>query len=323
MDAKRWEQIQSIFEKVVDADLNQRDKLLQKYCGDDDGLKKEIDSLLKADADESSLLEKPLVELIDIAQSISLVGKKIGEYHLISQIGYGGMGEVYLAERDEKQFKQKVALKIIKKGMDSTETIRRFQTERQILAKLVHPNIASLYDGGITENGLPYFTMEYIEGEAISKYCDNHQLPINERIKLCQQVLDAVQYAHKNFIVHRDLKPANIIVTLDGKLKLLDFGIAKLIAEDELGEFNSEMTQTGYRLMTPGYASPEQVKGEPITTSSDVYSLGVLLYELLSGQSPYDTSGKTQGELEQIICHTDPKKPSTVFTQKANSSLKK
>ncbi len=317
MDTKRWEKIQAVFEKVVDTDLLQREMLLDKFCGNDRELKKEILSLLEADADNLSILEKPVSELIDFEEQITSVGKKIGQYHIISQIGYGGMGEVYLAERDDKQFRQNVALKIIKKGMDSAETVRRFQTERQILAKLVHPNIAGLYDGGITDEGLPYFTMEYVKGVPINEYCDKQQLSIQKRIELFLQVLDAVQYAHKNFIVHRDLKPGNIIVTKEGKLKLLDFGIAKLLSENEieLENSNSEMTQTGFRIMTPGYASPEQVRGEAIITSSDVYSLGVLLYQLLTGQSPYDVSGKTPGEYEQIICHTDPQKPSTSISK--------
>ncbi len=320
MDAKRWEKVQLIFDKVVDIDVSQREKLLDELCESDDVLKKEVLSLLEADSENLSILEKPASELMNIGQPGSMVGKKIGQYHIISQIGYGGMGEVYLAERDDKQFNQKVALKIIKKGMDSSETVRRFQTERQILAKLVHPNIANLYDGGITDDGLPYFTMEYVEGEPINEFCDNKQLSISRRIELFLQVLDAVQYAHKNFIVHRDLKPANIIVTNDGQLKLLDFGIAKLLSENVIDENQVDMTQTGLRIMTPGYASPEQVKGEPITTSSDVYSLGVLLYELLSGQSPYNIAGKTAGELEQIICHTNPKKPSTAIIKTGDSS---
>lgn len=311
MDAKRWEQVQSIFEKIVDTDKSRQTILLNELCGDDDELKREVQSLLESDRENLSLLEKPAADLINIEKLTSLVGKTIGQYHIIKQIGHGGMGEVYLAERDDKQFDQRVALKIVKRGMNSQDTIRRFQAERQILANLDHPNIARLYDGGVTDDGLLYFTMEYIEGQPINQYCDNHQLTIKERLTLFKEVIDAIQYAHKNFIVHRDLKPGNIIVTTDGKIKLLDFGIAKLISENEYIDYKPEMTQTGFRVMTPGYASPEQIKGQTITTASDVYSLGVVLYELLTGQSPYDISGKSPGEFEQIICHTDPKKPST------------
>ena len=315
MDSERWNKVQEIFEQVVDLEISQRAVRLEELCGADIELKIEVLSLLDSDAENLSLLEKPASDFINVEKVGSMVGKTIGAYTILSQIGYGGMGEVYLAERNDQQFKQQVALKIIKKGMDSQDTIHRFQTERQILAKLEHAHIARLYDGGITDDGLPYFTMEYIEGDPIDKYCDKHKLSIRERINLFLQVVDAVQFAHSNFIVHRDLKPGNIIVTKDGKLKLLDFGIAKLLIENDLGEELIHQTQTGYRIMTPGYASPEQVRGENITTSSDVYSLGVLLYELLSGQSPYNITGKTPGEYEQIICHTDPVKPSTALTK--------
>lgn len=313
MDKQRWEKIQAIFDQVADVDKNKQEQLLDKLCTGDEALKQEVVSLLLSDEQDLSFIEKPAAELINLGVSKISAGTKIGHYKIIKQIGYGGMGEVYLAEREDKQFKQKVALKIIKKGMDSSETLRRFHDERQILARLNHPHIARLYDGGMTADNLPYFTMEYIEGRPITDYCDRNELSVPERLELFCDVLAAVSYAHSNFIVHRDLKPGNIIVNSEGQVKLLDFGIAKLVTESELEDDN--MTRTGFRVMTPGYASPEQIKGEAITTASDVYSLGVILYELLSGNQPFEIKGKTPGEIEQLICQTDPKRPSTQVTR--------
>jgi serine/threonine-protein kinase len=237
--------------------------------------------------------------------------KLIGVYRIVRQIGAGGMGNVYLAERADGQFEQKVALKLIKLGLSSEEILKRFQSERQILARLQHPNIAQLLDGGLTEDGLLFFTMEYVEGESIDQYCDQHKLSIDERLLLFQTACAAVQYAHRNLVVHRDLKPGNILVKEDGAVKLLDFGIAKLLGAGDDAPMLSTLTQIGQRVMTPEYASPEQVRGEPITTASDVYSLGVILYELLSGHRPYQLAARTPAEMEKLIGATEPKKPST------------
>lgn len=315
MDSSRWDKIQEIFEKVADLSLDERDKLLNELCGADLELKEEVLSLLVSDQDDYSILEKPAVNLFEFDEEGSSLGKAVGKYKLLKVIGYGGMGEVYLAERTDDQFHQKVAIKIIKKGMVNKETVRRFNSERQILAKLVHPNIARLYDGGLTEDGRPYFTMEYIEGQPINKYCDEKKLSINERLNLFIDVLKAVSYAQKNLIVHRDLKPGNIIVTESGDVKLLDFGIAKLVIDENDKFANIDQTQTEYRMMTPGYASPEQIKGEMITTASDVYSLGVILFELLTGHRPYKVSGLTPGEYENVICNTEPSRPSAAVTK--------
>ena len=320
MDKQRWEKIQEIFEKALEVDISKRNEIVNELAAGDIALAQEVMGLLEADASEDSLLEKPAVDLFDFEKQTSMAGKEIGKYKLIEQIGYGGMGAVYLAERTDKHFNQQVALKLIKRGMDSEEILKRFNSERQILAKLNHPNIAALYDGGVTEDGLPYFTMEYIKGEQIDIYCDKNALSIKERLELFLDVLKAVQYAQKNLIVHRDLKPSNIIITHEGQVKLLDFGIAKLLENNTIDE-TVEQTKTVFRIMTPGYASPEQVKGEPITTASDVYSLGVILFELLTGHRPYVTSGVSPLELEKLICNTDPQKPSTIVTKKDNTYI--
>src|SRR5690349_193779 len=229
------------------------------------------------DAETIGVSEEEQQKLLDDTQ--------IGPYRVLRRIGQGGMGAVYLAERDD-EFRQQVAIKLVKRGMDSEFVLRRFRNERQILAALNHPNIARLLDGGTTTDGRPYFVMEYIEGKPITEYADQQRLSTAERLQLFQEVCAAVHYAHQNLVIHRDIKPSNILVTADGTPKLLDFGIAKLLNPD-LAAHTLEATAVAIRLMTPEYASPEQVKGEAITTASDVYSLGVLLYELLTGHCPY------------------------------------
>jgi non-specific serine/threonine protein kinase/serine/threonine-protein kinase len=238
----------------------------------------------------------------------------VGPYRLIREIGRGGMGAVYLAERADDEFRKRVAIKIIKRGMDTDFIVRRFRNERQILASLDHANIARLLDGGTTRDGLPYFVMEYIEGVPLSLYCDEQRLSMVERLKLFRSICSAVHYAHQNLIIHRDIKPANILVTPDGVPKLLDFGIAKLLNPD-LSPFTLEPTDSAVRLMTPDYASPEQVRGEAITTASDVYSLGVLLYELLTGHKPYRITSYQPHEIARVICEQEPEKPSTAINR--------
>lgn len=236
----------------------------------------------------------------------------IGPYRLLQPMGQGGMGSVYLAVRADREFTKHVALKVIRKGMGSDDIVSRFRKERQILAALEHPNIARLLDGGTTEDGLPYFVMEYIQGRPLTEYCDALKLTTSERLKLFQSVCAAVQYAHQNLIVHRDLKPANILVTGDGTVKLLDFGIAKLLDPDVF-DVESLETATNVRVMTPEYASPEQVKGDPITTATDVYSLGVILYELLSGKRLYRFETRSHMEIYRRVVEEEPEKPSTVI----------
>lgn len=206
------------------------------------------------------------------------------------------------------------ALKLIRQGMRTDELRHRFLNERRILARLAHPHIARLLDGGLMEDGQPYFAMEYVEGAPINRYCDHHRLGVEQRLRLFATVCEAVQYAHQNLVVHRDLKPSNILVTSEGAVKLLDFGIAKLLDPDTTQEDWLE-TRTGARVMTPEYASPEQVRGEAITTSSDVYALGVVLYELLTGRRPYQVKALSPGEVERVICETEPERPSTAVSR--------
>ena len=233
-------------------------------------------------------------------------GEIIGAYRVLSTLGAGGMGEVFLAERADSQFEQKVAIKIVHAGMFGRGVHSRLKMERQILAQLDHPNIAHLLDGGALPDGSAYIVMEYVDGVAIDAYCDSNHLDVTARLKLFQTVCSAVHYAHQNLIVHRDLKPSNILVTAAGIPKLLDFGIAKLLDERQAGSHTLAVTHADIRVMTPDHASPEQVRGQLITTSSDVYVLGVLLYKLLSGAGPFFISSMRLAEIERAICEKDP-----------------
>jgi serine/threonine protein kinase/Tfp pilus assembly protein PilF len=232
----------------------------------------------------------------------------IGPYRTLRRLAHGGMGEVYLAERADGQFQQRVAIKLIRRGMDSDEIHRRFLAERQILARLAHPHIARLLDGGVTADGRPYLAMEYVDGDTLTSSCDARGLTIEQRVALFENVCEAVRYAHQNLVVHRDLKPSNILLTADGTVKLLDFGIAKVLGGDDRA--GSAQTETDSRVMTPEYAAPEQVRGEPVTTATDVYALGGVLYELLTGQRVHQFERPTPAEVERVICQVDPEPPS-------------
>jgi eukaryotic-like serine/threonine-protein kinase len=245
---------------------------------------------------------------------------RIGPYRLIREIGRGGMGTVYLAVRADAAFEKHVAIKVLRRGMDSDAIEARFRTERQILASLEHPNIAGLFDGGATADGLPYFAMEYVEGRPIVEDAEARGLDTTARLDLFRQVCAAVQYAHQNLVIHRDIKPANVLVTPDGAPKLLDFGIAKLLTTDGDGHTIAP-TFGGLQLMTPEYASPEQVRGEAVTTATDVYSLGVLLYELLTGRRPYRITSRAPQEVARVICESAPLKPSTVVTHESGPDI--
>ena len=248
---------------------------------------------------------------------------RIGPYRTIREIGRGGMGTVYLAVRDDGQFRQEVALKLLRGSIATDDFVRRFRCERQILAGIEHPNIARLVDGGRTTDGLPYFVMEYIDGTPVDTFCDTHELDTRERVRLVRKVCSAVQLAHQNFVIHRDLKPANILVTQDGEPKLLDFGIAKVLDGHEIAD-DTSATKLDTRLMTPDYASPEQILGENITTASDVYSIGVLLYELLTGRPPFRSTDVSYSEHIRSVCEEEPPTPSTVVpTTKHNSSRRR
>ena len=311
MKPERWEKIQSLFEEALELSPSERDNFLKDKCGDDKELFNEVITLLRADDNQHSIFSGSAGDYIAVDDA-SLDGKIFGNYRAIKQIGAGGMGSVYLAERVDGHFEQMVALKVVKPGMNSNEIISRFEAERQILAKLHHPNIARLLDGGISELGLPYFTMEYVEGKPISEYSDEKNLTIEQRLALFKKVCEAVLYAHQNLVIHRDLKPSNILVQEDGTVKLLDFGIAKVFEEDDDQKF---VTRTAMRVMTPEYASPEQVKGETVSTATDIYSLGLILYQLLTGCPPYEVKTTSALEMEKIICLTEPPKPSIMVTK--------
>jgi serine/threonine protein kinase/tetratricopeptide (TPR) repeat protein len=250
----------------------------------------------------------------------TLAGERIGAYRLVRSLGEGGMGEVFLAERADAQFQQQVAIKLVRRGLLSRQSQQRLRLERQILATLDHPNIARLFDGGATDDGTPYIVMEYIDGEPIDIYCDRRNLSIEARLKLFQAVCSAVHRAHQNLIVHRDLKPSNILVTADGTPKLLDFGIAKWLDDNGHMMHTMAVTEADIRVMTPGHASPEQVRGDLITTASDIYVLGVLLHELLCGFKPFIVRGIRMAELERTICETDAPSPSEAIGIARDSS---
>lgn len=258
----------------------------------------------------ASFAEAVTIGLSEEEQQEIFQEPNIGPYKIIRRIGQGGMGVVYLAARDDEQYKKQVAIKVVRPGMDTAFVLRRFLSERQILASLDHPNIARLLDGGTTEDNRPYFVMERIEGSPITEYADEQRLSTIERLKLFREVCAAVHYAHQNLVIHRDIKPSNILITADGTPKLLDFGIAKLLNPD-LAAQTIEATAMAVRLMTPEYASPEQVRGEQITTASDVYSLGVLLYELLTGHRPYKITSRLPQDIARVVCEQEPQKPST------------
>ncbi len=245
-------------------------------------------------------------------------GERIGPYRIVRPLGAGGMAEVYLAERADEHFEQQVALKLLRPGKATEEVIRRFHQERQIVASLNHPHIARLFDGGLTAGDQPYFAMEYVDGLPIDSYCDQHQLSVEARLRLFVVVGQAVHYAHRNLLVHRDLKPANIFVTGDGQVKLLDFGIAKLLQAES--RFSAPLTRTGSSWMTPEYASPEQVLDRPLTTASDQYQLGLLLFELVTGQRPYSVKERSLIEVARAICEQEPQRPSTVVFRPAEGS---
>ena len=309
-----WQRVDDLLQSALDCEPSQRASFLDEACAGDHALRQHVEALLAADHEASDFLERPAIEagtLLAIeAASGSLVGRRIGAYRILRELGRGGMGEVYLAERADEQFRKQVAIKLVKHGMDSNAILHRFRSERQILASLDHPHIATLLDAGTTDDGLSYFIMEYVEGQPIDVYCTTHGLSTRERLHLFGLVCAAVQHAHEHQVVHRDLKPSNILVTEAGVPKLLDFGIAKLLTPDNARAM-ANATTVGLRPMTPAYASPEQVRGEPVTPVSDVYALGVLLYELLTGRPPYRVEGETPAEIARAICEQEPEKPST------------
>jgi eukaryotic-like serine/threonine-protein kinase len=313
MNLEKWAKVKAIFNAALELPDADREVFIESNCGADETLFLEVKSLLEAERDAKEFIEAPafsaLNRLIGDTQNPSRVGQIIGAYKLEKEIGRGGMGAVYLGSRADAEFKKRVAVKLIKRGLDTDEIVRRFRYERQILATLDHPNITRLIDGGATDDGSPYLVMDYVEGKPLTKYADERQLSIEERLRLFLQICAAVQYAHQNLIIHRDLKPSNILVTNEGVPKLLDFGIAKLLTAGN-GGLTLEKSLTATQAMTPEYASPEQITGKPVTTASDIYSLGVVLYELLTGHRPIRLTSRSQEELSRIITDTSPPKPS-------------
>lgn len=314
MKPERWKHVREILDAAIAVPAAERESYIERACSGEQELRLEVESLLRSHEEAGSVfLNNPAADLkasLNQPEARSnWAGRRIGVYKIIAEIGHGGMGEVYRAVRADGQYEREVAIKLVRGGYDTSELLQRFLHERQILASLDHPNIARLYDGGTTEDGIPYLVMELIEGTPIDQYCEQHNLSVNERLKLFTDVCAAVQYAHQRLVIHRDIKPGNILVTKDGIPKLLDFGIAKFL------DPSSGIETTLVRPMTPEYASPEQIRGEPITTATDVYSLGVVLYRLLTGRSPYPESTRTPLEYARIICEVEPTRPSSALAR--------
>jgi non-specific serine/threonine protein kinase/serine/threonine-protein kinase len=324
-----WEKVEEIFLSALRQEPGARRAHLDAACGGDVLLRGEVESLLASHERAGEFIEAPAVAFApELPASVlksdageASGGRHVGAYRIERELGRGGMGAVFLARRADDEYEKQVAVKLIHGGPADSLVTQRFLAERQILAGLDHPNIARLVDGGATSDGSPYLVMDYIEGLPLDEYCDARGLHVTARLRLFCEVCAAVQYAHRNLVVHRDLKPSNILVTPDGTPKLLDFGIAKLL--DPMGAHTRTATATAARAMTPQYASPEQVRGESVTTASDIYSLGVLLYELLTGRHPYSFKTMLPTEVERVICETDPERPSAVVTRAAARAVRR
>lgn len=318
MGDERWQKLKQIFSEAVELQGKKRQDYLNNACGDNKKLKRDVLSLLKA-YDQTGAIDRSIDEfrnsVFSEVESVDMTGRIIGSYKIIDNLGQGGMGSVFLAERADDQFDQQVALKLLKNGFISDNQTRRFLAERQILASLNHTNIATLLDGGVTEYGQPWFVMEYVEGLPICQYCDKHQLNIQKRLNIFLSVCEAVQFAHQKLVIHRDLKPSNILVNDNGQVKLLDFGISKVLTPNDVISINKPETVTGLFPLTPEYASPEQIKNEGVTTASDIYQLGIVLYELLTGYRPYEVEGRSPAEIERNICNELPTRPSAAITK--------
>jgi len=312
MDEDRYQRAKELFLAACDLPPEEREAMLQRQCAGDAELRADVESLLTHDAPTAAVGRAPIADVTP--EKPQAMPRTIGPYRVSHELGRGGMGIIYLGAPEAGQFKRRVAIKVLKRGTDTERVLHRFELERQVLSAMNHPGIARLYDAGETDDGVPYFVMEYVDGLPLGEYCDAHRLHIDERLELFRKVCAAVHYAHQNLVVHRDLKPSNIIVTADGQPKLLDFGIAKLV-NPEMSLISGSPTAPEFRVLTPEYASPEQVRGGPITTASDVYSLGVLLYELVSGHRPYRLRSRVRAELERVICEEDPEKPSTAISR--------
>ena len=316
----RWRQLETFFYAAMEVEPSQRAVLLDRFCEEHPPFCQEARALLQSSEETWGFLHDPLREAaIQITAEPDLTGEIIGAYRMVRLIGEGGMGRVYLAERADELYQQQVAIKLVQTGAGRTrDLLMRFTTERQILANLDHPHIARLLDAGLTPDGLPYLVMEYVEGTPLDRFAADHGLSIARRLDLFRAVCSAVEYAHRNLVVHRDIKPANILVTFEGSPKLLDFGIAKLLQGP--GLVGEGLTRETERLMTPEYASPEQVRGQAITTSTDVYALGGLLFTLLTGRPPFRIQSTDPLEVARVICEQTPTRPSVAVRQTAETS---
>jgi eukaryotic-like serine/threonine-protein kinase len=311
VEAERWRRVRALFEAAVEQDPGEWPLFVATA---DDDVRELLARLLAADRTAEPLLDRAPDQLAaDLLPDSEPLPDRIGKYRIVRLLGRGGMGQVLLGRRDDGTYDQEVAIKLVRRGMDSEDVLRRFRAERQILASLAHPNIATLLDGGIATDGRPYFVLEFVPGSPITAYCEAHAQPLDARLRLFATACSAVQRAHERGVVHRDLKPSNIFVAeavspAEGMVKLLDFGIAKLLSADGLN-LTAARTHTGTRLMTPEYASPEQFRGNHVGPASDVYSLGLILYELVTGRRPYDPTGLPPAEVERLVCDTPPPRP--------------
>lgn len=311
MSPEKWQKIKAVFNEVIELAPEQRETVLASKDGIDAEILAEVRNLLAAE--KQDIFENPVADITHLwseREAEDYLGKQIGKFRIKREIGRGGMGVVYEASREAEDFSQTVALKILKRGMDSDLMLRRFRHERQILASLEHPNIAHLLDGGMTDDGLPFYAMEFVKGQPLDDYCREKNLNISDRLTIFRQVCAAVSFAHSRLVVHRDLKPTNILVTEDGAVKLLDFGIAKILTPENESQ---NQTVTAFGMMTPAYASPEQIKGETPATSTDIYSLGLILYELLTGFPAYKFPNKRPDQMAKIICEIEPLRPSSAI----------
>ena len=335
---ERWREVNRLLDLALDHAPGARASLLDRECAGDARLRAAVDRILRACDDSEGFLEDELAPVFAAPVVVASfdaggagdpcptgAGLRVGPYRVVREAGHGGMGVVYLAERADDQYRSRVALKLMRGSAwapTDDHLARRFLEERQILATLEHPGIARLLDGGVTDAGLPWFAMEYVEGTAIDRYCDEHRLTIDERLSLFCDVCDAVAFAHRNLVVHRDLKPSNIFVNERREVKLLDFGIAKLLARIDGGADDAPPTQTAVRALTPEYASPEQIRGDHVGTASDVYSLGVVLYELLTGQRPYVLGRRSPYEVERAVLDEAIQPPSATSPERLRRTLR-
>lgn len=311
----RWNEIKTVLDAALKKSPQQRDEFIKTICGADTDLQSQVESYLKYDSVEEDFLEENIFLSIEPNQEkhTNFIGKRIGKYKIACELGAGGMGVVFLAERDDGDFEQTVAVKLLGKGLFSKAIRERFFQERKILAALRHKNIAALIDGGTTAEGIPFLIMEYIEGKPLTEYVKTNNLSLSERLQIFYKICDAVSFAHRNLIVHRDLKPANILIKKNGEPKLLDFGIAKLLSDEK-----TDLTNTRHRVFTPEYASPEQINGETVTTASDIYELGIILYELLTGLKPFEENySKNPTGIWNFPSRENPPRPSYIVNNKS------